>query len=89
MTPAHYATVPDSAVTNIKRKKSRPYIDPDEYEESDGAQADAEFGSGSGLSGWINIEGRRKSTVHGHGHKVTSAPKKIDGDEARRRSMAV
>ncbi|KZP16062.1 hypothetical protein FIBSPDRAFT_934796 [Athelia psychrophila] len=86
MTHAYSTTAPTAAATTIKRKKSRPYVDPDDYEDSDGAQADAEFGGGAS-STWINIEGRRKSTAHGP--KVTSSSKTIDGDEGRRRSLAV
>lgn len=90
ITPTYPATT-STAATTVKRKKSRPYIDPDDFEESDGAQADAEFGyGGSGMSsGWINVDGRRKSIAHGHGSAANGSSKKMDGDEARRQSLAV
>lgn len=90
---AYVTTTPgpnSSATTTIKRKKSRPYVDPDDYE-SDGAQADAEFG-GTGLTnGWVNIDGRRKSILHGHGGAGSSREREriLDVDEGRRHSMAV
>ncbi|THH21487.1 hypothetical protein EW146_g98 [Bondarzewia mesenterica] len=40
----------DTAEPSIKRRKSRPRLPPEEEEESEGAQADAEFPSGLALS---------------------------------------
>jgi hypothetical protein len=76
----------------VKRKKSRPYIDPDDLDESDGAQADAEFGGTGLINGWVNIDGRRKSVVHGHtsgGSRMRNGEMRLDGDGGRRHSMAV
>jgi hypothetical protein len=93
-----YVTTPapnSSATTTIKRKKSRPYVDPDD-EDSDGAQADAEFGGGTGLTnGWVNVDGRRKSVLHGHGgvgsskERERNGERRLEGEEVRRHSMAV
>jgi len=78
-----------SAATTVKRKKSRPYVDPDDYGDSDGTQADAEFG-GTGLTnGWVNVDGRRKSVLRANGGAGISRERKLDGDEGRRHSMAV
>lgn len=97
-----YVTVTPSApnglgATTVKRKKSRAaYVDPDDFDdESDGAQADAEFGGGT-KTGWVNLDGRRKSTVHG-GSGATipgssnsrGTERKMEGDDGRRHSMAV
>ncbi|KAF7981061.1 hypothetical protein HWV62_35532 [Athelia sp. TMB] len=87
MTPTYSASVSTVTATAVNRKKPRPYIDPDDYDESDGAQADAEYGGCAGSSAWINIEGRRKSAAHGH--KASTSSKTMDSDEGRRRSMAV
>ena len=87
MTPTYSTSVSTVTATAVNRKKPRPYIDPDDFDESDGAQADAEYGGSAGSSAWINIEGRRKSTVHGH--KAGTSSKTVDSDEGRRRSMAV
>lgn len=77
------------AATTVKRKKSRPvYVDPDDFDESDGAQADAEFGGIQ--TGWVNMEGRRKSAIHGSGTVPGRNPeRRMDGDDGRRHSMAV
>lgn len=88
---AYVTTTPttssSSATTTVKRKKSRPYIDPDDFDDSDGTQADAEYG---GLTnGWVNVEGRRKSILHGHGGTGSPREIKLDGDDGRRHSMAV
>ncbi|KAI0085911.1 hypothetical protein BDY19DRAFT_1043065 [Irpex rosettiformis] len=74
------------SVGGVKRKKSRVYIPVDEEDESEGAQADAEFGGTrtDGSSGWVN-DSRRRSLAH---HASTS--RRTDfGDELRRHSMAV
>lgn len=63
----------------VKRKKSRVYV-PDDDEESEGTQADAEFG---GLGSWVNVDGRRRSTHTGSGNR------RFENDDARRHSMAV
>lgn len=73
-------------VAGVKRKKSRVYVPIDEEEESEGAQADAEYGGlrADSSSGWVN-DSRRRSVAH---HASTS--RRIDtGDELRRHSMAV
>lgn len=70
-------------VVGVKRKKSRAYVLQEDGEESEGAQADAEFGGLRGGSGWVNLDGRRRS-VHG-----SSSLRRIEGDDTRRHSMAV
>lgn len=70
-----------SATTSVKRKKSRPLILDDD--ESDGAQADAEYGGKSRVSGWVNVEGRRKAAVSGERRSLMVL------DDERRHSMAV
>jgi hypothetical protein len=42
-------------------------------------------------NGWVNIDGRRKSILHGHGGARSSREKErmLDVDEGRRHSMAV
>ena len=73
--------------TSVKRKKSRTQIVLDEDEESDGAEADAEYGygnrGGSMGSQWVNIDGRRKVAPGGE-KKITAS-----SEEARRHSMVV
>lgn len=76
---------PPPQVAGVKRKKSRVHIPVDDNEESDGTQADAEFGPGlkaAASSEWVNSEGRRRS-VH------TGATRRVAGEELRRHSMAV
>ncbi|KAG5637186.1 hypothetical protein H0H81_005443 [Sphagnurus paluster] len=68
-----------SAATSVRRKKSRPQMVFNEDEESDGAQADAEYGVGSG---WVNLEGRRRAAVGGGKRNIVVL-------EDRRHSMAV
>ncbi|KAI8974208.1 hypothetical protein BD414DRAFT_498475 [Trametes punicea] len=68
------------AVGTVKRKKSRAMIPPDD-DESEGTQADAEYG-GFHSGSWANVDGRRRS-VHGSGSR------RVEGDDARRHSMAV
>lgn len=68
----------------IKRKKSRAYVVPEDGEESEGTQADAEYGGSiKNGSGWVNLEGRRRSVIS------SSSIRRIEGDDARRHSMAV
>ncbi|CCM04543.1 uncharacterized protein FIBRA_06724 [Fibroporia radiculosa] len=69
----------------IKRKKSRAYVLPEDGEESEGTQADAEYGGVRGGSDWVNMEGRRRS-VQG---SSTLKFKRLEGDDSRRHSMAV
>ncbi|KAL1947122.1 hypothetical protein VTO73DRAFT_14083 [Trametes versicolor] len=64
----------------IRRKKSRAHAAPED-EESEGAQADAEYG-GLRTGSWANVDGRRRS-VH------VSSSRRLEGDDARRHSMAV
>lgn len=66
---------------SIKRRKSRPRLPPEEEDESEGAQADAEFASGMSKSSWVNTEGRRRSSQSGK--------RLVEGDGGRRHSMAV
>ncbi|KAI0956558.1 hypothetical protein AcW1_005208 [Taiwanofungus camphoratus] len=68
-------------IAGVKRKKSRAYVFVSD-EESEGTQADAEYGGESRGSSWIN-EGRRRS-VQG-----SSTLRRIEGDDTRRHSMAV
>ncbi|KAI0074699.1 hypothetical protein K474DRAFT_1665142 [Panus rudis PR-1116 ss-1] len=81
-------TVAPQPVAGVKRKKSRIHTPVEEDEESEGAQADAEFGGlrGSGSSSsssWVNTDGRRRS-VHTSSHS-----RRLEGDDGRRHSMAV
>ncbi|KZT74101.1 hypothetical protein DAEQUDRAFT_289799 [Daedalea quercina L-15889] len=78
--PSDVAQVPALSGATVKRKKSRVYMPPEDGEESEGTQADAEF---SGLTSWVNVDGRRRSIQNG------SATRRIEGDDARRHSMAV
>lgn len=72
----------ESAATGTaKRKKSRAYVLPEDGEESEGTQADAEFG-GLRTGPWGSVDGRRRS-VH------SSATRRVEGDDSRRHSMAV
>lgn len=74
------------SLAGVKRKKSRVYIPVDEEEESEGAQADAEYGGlrTDSSSGWVN-DARRRSVAH---HASTT--RRTDtGDELRRHSMAI
>ncbi|KAH9939444.1 hypothetical protein B0H21DRAFT_780615 [Amylocystis lapponica] len=66
-------------VAGVKRKKSRVYVTVEDGEESEGTQADAEYGGRA--SGWANVEGRRRS--------VTSTGVRRFEDDVRRHSMAV
>lgn len=70
-------------VVTVKRKKSRAYVLPDDEEESEGTQADAEYGGARPGTGWVNIDGRRRSVQSG------SSMRRIEGDDARRHSLAV
>lgn len=73
-----------SAATPVKRKKSKPQILLDEDDESDGTQADAEYGVGKGgATGWVNVEGRRKAVAGGGRRSLVVL------DDGRRHSMAV
>ena len=64
-----------------KRKKSRAYALPDDEDESEGTQADAEFG-GLRTGAWGSVDTRRRS-VH------ASGARRVEGDDIRRHSMAV
>ncbi|TCD64180.1 hypothetical protein EIP91_004454 [Steccherinum ochraceum] len=73
----------------VRRKKSRAYVLPEDGEESEGTQADAEYGGGRSAgggpsAGWAGSEGRRRS-AQGSG----SRSKMLEGDDGRRHSMAV
>jgi len=90
--PTSRASASSSSATSVKRKKSRPYLIPDD-DESDGTQADAEYGGGRlGLSGWVNIEGRRRSVQSGamrKGGGAVNVVGRVEGDDERRHSMAI
>ncbi|KAI0823827.1 hypothetical protein BC628DRAFT_1381952 [Trametes gibbosa] len=64
----------------VRRKKSRAHVSPDD-DESEGAQADAEYG-GLRTGSWANVDARRRS-VH------ASSSRRVEGDDVRRHSMAV
>jgi hypothetical protein len=84
-----------SATTTVKRKKSRPYIIPND-DDSDGVQGDVDldFSSVKEMDGNGWNEGRRRS-AHVQGiRKVvgageTSGKMMIEANEARRHSVAV
>ncbi|KAH9930881.1 uncharacterized protein B0H18DRAFT_1116587 [Fomitopsis serialis] len=78
--PSGTAQVPVVSGATVKRKKSRVYVLPDDGEESEGTQADAEFGN---LASWVNVDGRRRSI------QSASSSRRVEGDDARRHSMAV
>ncbi|KIJ63388.1 hypothetical protein HYDPIDRAFT_29636 [Hydnomerulius pinastri MD-312] len=72
---------------SIKRKKSRPYVPvDDDDDESDGTQADAEYGS---LNGWVNLDGRRRSAQNGSTSGSSTLRRVLEADDARRHSFAV
>ncbi|KAF7777724.1 hypothetical protein Agabi119p4_3796 [Agaricus bisporus var. burnettii] len=75
----------------VRRKKSKPIVESDD-EESDGAQADAEFIPSGRLSGWINTEGRQKRSGEKERSKKSSlvmlGETKRELVDERRRSMA-
>ena len=79
---------PQPPGATVTRKKSRAYVLPEDGEESEGTQADAEYGgsrvSGGTSAGWVNTEGRRRS-VQTTGNRL----KMLEGDDGRRHSMAV
>lgn len=69
-------------VAGVKRKKSRVYLPVDEEEESEGAQADAEYSSGiraGSSSNWVTDARRRSALLSSRRQE----------DELRRHSMAV
>ncbi|KAG1819835.1 uncharacterized protein BJ212DRAFT_1343335 [Suillus subaureus] len=68
-----------TANTVVKRKKSRPQVEVDD-DESEGAQADAEYGN---INGWVNVEGRRRSAHH------SAVRRALEADDGRRHSLAV
>ncbi|KAH7911108.1 hypothetical protein BJ138DRAFT_1172733 [Hygrophoropsis aurantiaca] len=72
-----------SGTIAVKRKKSRPYVHADDEDESEGTQADAEYG------GWVNLDGRRRSTQHNTNTNGTSSRRLIEADDGRRHSLAV
>ncbi|KAG6375863.1 hypothetical protein JVT61DRAFT_2726 [Boletus reticuloceps] len=71
-----------SASSSVKRKKSRPFMPIDDDDESDGTQADAEHGN-STVNGWVNTDGRRRSTNGGTGAGQQQPPQ---GARSRRRT---
>ena len=64
----------------MKRKKSRPLVVVEDDDESEGAEADGEYGVGKN---WVNVNGRRKV---GAGNAKRTAAISEDG---RRHSMAM
>ncbi|KAH0830215.1 hypothetical protein J3R83DRAFT_1572 [Lanmaoa asiatica] len=73
-----------SGDSSVKRKKSRPFIPIDDDDESDGTQADAEYGNG-----WVNTDGRRRSAQGGTARGSNSLRRVLEADDARRHSLAV
>ncbi|CAL1703125.1 unnamed protein product [Somion occarium] len=74
-------------VAGVKRKKSlRVHVLSEDGEESEGTQADAEYGGlRVSASSWVNTDGRRRSIHTGSSRD----PKRLEGDDGRRHSMAV
>lgn len=72
----------------VKRKKSRAYVLSEDGEESEGTQADAEYGgsraAGGSSTGWVSTESRRRNS-QASGNRL----KMLEGDDGRRHSMAV
>ncbi|KAI6037426.1 hypothetical protein BKA83DRAFT_4176226 [Pisolithus microcarpus] len=67
----------------VKRKKSRPFVPlDDDDDESDGAQADAEYGYS--LVHWVNVDSRRRSAQSGSDLHATP-----EVNDVRRHSVAV
>ncbi|KAI5982811.1 hypothetical protein EDD15DRAFT_2319374 [Pisolithus albus] len=67
----------------VKRKKSRPFVPlDDDDDESDGAQADAEYGYS--LAHWVNVDSRRRSAQSGSNLRATP-----EVNDVRRHSVAV
>lgn len=63
-------------------------------DESEGAQADSEFGGPRSTSGWVNVEGRRRSVQSGSGtgrdREREREKERGDGEDVgRRHSIAV
>jgi hypothetical protein len=86
------STFRTSAATTVKRKKSRPYITPND-DDSDGVQGDVDLDfKGMDGSGWAN-EGRRRSTHVQGVRKVVAGEMAgkvmMEANEARRHSVAV
>ena len=78
-----------SGDSSVKRKKSRPFIPIDDDDESDGTQADAEYGNGNGTTnGWVNTDGRRRSSQGGATRGSSSLRWVLEADDARRNSLA-
>ncbi|KAG8217155.1 hypothetical protein J3R82DRAFT_5214 [Butyriboletus roseoflavus] len=74
--------------SSVKRKKSRPIIPIDDDDESDGTQADAEYGDGT-VNGWVNTDGRRRNAQAGTARGSNSLRRVLEADDARRHSLAV
>jgi len=77
-----------SGGSSVKRKKSRPFLPIDDDDESDGTQADAEYGNGT-VNGWVNTDGRRRSAQGSTARDSTGLRRVLEADEARRNSFAV
>lgn len=81
------STTQTQPVAGVKRKKSRVHVPADDGDESDGTQADGEYGGSiraASAAGWVSTEGRRRSAAHSSSHT-----RRVEGDELRRHSMAV
>ncbi|KAG6872690.1 hypothetical protein C0995_007572 [Termitomyces sp. Mi166 len=83
---ASIITSPLPPRSSVKRKKSRPIL---EDNNSDGAEADAEYGDPTNPL-WVNVDGRRRA-ASSNGSASTSGGSKwsIAHDDPRRHSMAV
>lgn len=93
--PSSSSGIPSDSTgtTSVRKKKPRPQITPAGDDDSDGAEADAEYG-GSRMTGWVNVEGRRKSAHIGSGSRrgagaATQDLRRVESDDGRRHSMAV
>ncbi|KAF8638832.1 hypothetical protein AX17_001890 [Amanita inopinata Kibby_2008] len=76
-----------TAVSSLKKRKSRPKLPLDTDGESDGADADEEYFP-SGKSHWVNLEGRKRNNMSKRASSALGVI--IDaGIDTRRHSMAV
>ena len=76
-------------IAGVKRKKSRVHVPADDGDQSDGTQADGEYGGSiraAGAAGWVGAEARRRSVAHS---SANLHARRVEGDELRRHSMAV
>ncbi|TRM57009.1 hypothetical protein BD626DRAFT_516656 [Schizophyllum amplum] len=79
------ATDEEQQQRTIRRKKSRPQVvPPDASDDSEGGDADGEWVP---TRGWVNVEGRRKSSAAGAGVTARRASR-VSEDPVRRHSVA-